>query len=80
MLPDEIAELPIAAVLRELTDVIASNGQAVLQAPPGAGKTTGVPLAYQLDDDLKPLSREFLGDPDEIAKAAAAVAAQGKAK
>ena len=41
---------------------------------------TGVPLAYELDDDLRPLSREFLGDPEEIAKAAAAVAAQGKAK
>ena len=41
---------------------------------------TGIPLAYELDDDLKPLSREFLGDPEEIAKAAAAVAAQGKAK
>ena len=41
---------------------------------------TGIPLAYELDDDLKPLSREFLGDPDAVAKAAAAVAAQGKAK
>ena len=41
---------------------------------------TGVPLAYELDDDLKPLSREFLGDADAIAAAAAAVAAQGKAK
>ena len=40
---------------------------------------TGVPLAYELDDDLKPMSREFLGDPDAVAKAAAAVAAQGKA-
>ena len=40
---------------------------------------TGIPLAYELDDDLRPVSREFLGDPDEIAKAAAAVAAQGKA-
>jgi len=39
---------------------------------------TGVPLAYELDDDLKPISREFLGDPEAIAKAAAAVAAQGK--
>ncbi len=39
---------------------------------------TGVPLAYELDDDLQPLSREFLGDADAIAKAAAAVAAQGK--
>ncbi|MBT8091706.1 MAG: 2,3-diphosphoglycerate-dependent phosphoglycerate mutase [Gammaproteobacteria bacterium] len=41
---------------------------------------TGIPLAYELDDDLKPLSREFLGDPEAVAKAAAAVAAQGKAK
>lgn len=41
---------------------------------------TGVPLAYDLDDDLKPRSREFLGDPEAIAKAAAAVAAQGKSK
>jgi len=40
---------------------------------------TGVPLAYELDDKLQPISREFLGDADAIAKAAAAVAAQGKA-
>ncbi len=41
---------------------------------------TGIPLAYELDDDLNPKSREFLGDPEAVAKAAAAVAAQGKAK
>ncbi len=41
---------------------------------------TGVPLAYELDDDLKPLSREFLGDADAIAAAAAAVANQASAK
>jgi 2,3-bisphosphoglycerate-dependent phosphoglycerate mutase len=41
---------------------------------------TGIPLAYELDDDLKPISREFLGDPEAVAKAAAAVAAQGKSK
>lgn len=41
---------------------------------------TGIPLAYELDDNLAPLSREFLGDKDAIAKAAAAVAAQGKAE
>jgi 2,3-bisphosphoglycerate-dependent phosphoglycerate mutase len=39
---------------------------------------TGVPLAYELDNDLQPVSREFLGDPEAIAKAAAAVAAQGR--
>jgi 2,3-bisphosphoglycerate-dependent phosphoglycerate mutase len=41
---------------------------------------TGIPLAYELDDDLNPKSREFLGDADAIAKATAAVAAQGKAQ
>ncbi|HNP63842.1 MAG TPA: 2,3-diphosphoglycerate-dependent phosphoglycerate mutase [Woeseiaceae bacterium] len=41
---------------------------------------TGVPLAYELDDTLQPISREFLGDADAIAKAAAAVAAQGKSQ
>ncbi len=41
---------------------------------------TGIPLAYELDDNLKPISREFLGDPEAVAKAAAAVAAQGKAQ
>ena len=39
---------------------------------------TGIPLVYELDDQLKPVSREFLGDPEAVAKAAAAVAAQGK--
>jgi len=40
---------------------------------------TGVPIAYELDNNLQAVSREFLGDPEAIAKAAAAVAAQGKA-
>jgi len=40
---------------------------------------TGIPLAYELDDDLKPQSREFLGDPEAVAAAAAAVANQAKA-
>ncbi len=45
---------------------------------PGFNIPTGIPLAYELEDDLTPRSREFLGDPDAIAEAAAAVAAQGK--
>jgi 2,3-bisphosphoglycerate-dependent phosphoglycerate mutase len=40
---------------------------------------TGIPLVYELDDDLKPLSREFLGDPEAVAAVAAAVANQAKA-
>jgi 2,3-bisphosphoglycerate-dependent phosphoglycerate mutase len=41
---------------------------------------TGVPLVYELDEDLKPLAHYYLGDPDEIRKAQEAVAKQGKAK
>jgi 2,3-bisphosphoglycerate-dependent phosphoglycerate mutase len=41
---------------------------------------TGIPLLYELDADLRPTERRYLGDPEQIAKAAAAVAAQGKAK
>lgn len=39
---------------------------------------TGIPILYQLDDDLQPLSREFLGDPEAVAAAAKAVAEQAK--
>ena len=41
---------------------------------------TGLPLVYELDDRLKPLKRYYLGDPDEVARRVASVAAQGKAK
>jgi ATP-dependent helicase HrpB len=40
-----ITSLPIGAVLPELLTALARNGAAVLEAPPGAGKTTLVPLA-----------------------------------
>ena len=41
---------------------------------------TGVPLVYELDDNLKPLRHYYLGDQEAIAAAMAAVASQGKAK
>ena len=41
---------------------------------------TGVPLVYELDDDLKPIKHYFLGDPKEVEKKTKAVAAQGKVK
>lgn len=39
---------------------------------------TGVPLLYKLDDNLRPISREFLGDPKLIAEAMQSVANQAK--
>ncbi|MFA5100197.1 MAG: 2,3-diphosphoglycerate-dependent phosphoglycerate mutase [Candidatus Omnitrophota bacterium] len=41
---------------------------------------TGLPLVYELDNDLKPIKNYYLGDPEEVRKAMEAVAAQGKAK
>merc|ERR550525_1058793 len=41
---------------------------------------TGVPLVYELDDNLKFIKKYYLMDPDEVAKKMAAVAAQGSAK
>ncbi|MDR1482244.1 MAG: 2,3-diphosphoglycerate-dependent phosphoglycerate mutase [Synergistaceae bacterium] len=41
---------------------------------------TGVPLVYELDDSIRPISRAYLGDQEAIAAAEAAVADQGRAK
>ncbi|MGM0564686.1 MAG: 2,3-diphosphoglycerate-dependent phosphoglycerate mutase [Pseudomonadota bacterium] len=45
----------------------------------GLNIPTGVPIVYELDEDLRPIRREFLGDPEEVAKLMEAVANQGKA-
>ena len=39
---------------------------------------TGIPLIYELDDDLKPLNHYYLGDLEELEKAIKAVEDQGK--
>ena len=41
---------------------------------------TGIPLVYELDDSLRPARHYYLGDPDEVARRVASVAAQGKVK
>ena len=41
---------------------------------------TGIPLVYELDDDLKPLRHFYLGDPKAAEAAAARVAAQASRK
>ena len=40
---------------------------------------TGVPLVYDLDDDLRPVGHRYLGDAEEIERAMAQVASQGRA-
>ncbi|HEV2348262.1 MAG TPA: 2,3-diphosphoglycerate-dependent phosphoglycerate mutase [Terriglobia bacterium] len=41
---------------------------------------TGMPLVYELDANLRPITRYYLGDPERVKKAMEAVANQGKAK
>ena len=45
----------------------------------GINIPNGIPLVYELDADLKPIRHYYLGDTEAAAKAAAAVASQGKA-
>ncbi|PWK60894.1 ATP-dependent helicase HrpB [Roseicyclus mahoneyensis] len=60
--------LPIDDILPALCAALASHGRAVLQAPPGAGKTTGVPPA--LLDQVK--GRIVMLEPRRLAARAAA--------
>jgi len=46
----------------------------------GLNIPTGVPLVYELDDDLKPIRSYYLGDPEEAKRKAEAVANQAKKK
>ncbi|WP_427915205.1 2,3-diphosphoglycerate-dependent phosphoglycerate mutase [Ramlibacter sp. MMS24-I3-19] len=45
----------------------------------GLNIPNGIPLVYELDDELRPLRHYYLGDAEAAARAAAAVANQGKA-
>jgi 2,3-bisphosphoglycerate-dependent phosphoglycerate mutase len=45
----------------------------------GLNIPNGIPLVYELDAELKPIRKYYLGDAEAAAKAAAAVAAQGRA-
>jgi ATP-dependent helicase HrpB len=65
---DPATALPVEAVLPALRDALAARRLAVLQAPPGAGKTTRVPLAL-LDD--RP-GRILVLEPRRVAARAAA--------
>jgi len=46
----------------------------------GLNIPTGLPLVYELEDNLKPIRSYYLGDPEEVKKAMERVANQGKAK
>ena len=62
----------IRALVKYLDDI--SDGEIV-----GVNIPNGIPLVYELDAALKPIRSRYLGDAEAAAKAAAAVANQGKA-
>lgn len=47
---------------------------------PALNIPTGIPLVYELDDNLNAVQHYYLGDPEAVARATQAVANQGKAK
>jgi ATP-dependent helicase HrpB len=67
----EMPPLPIDAVLPALLDALRNRTAAVLHAPPGAGKTTRVPLAL-LDAEWLDGRRIIMLEPRRIAARAAA--------
>ncbi|RRI01184.1 ATP-dependent helicase HrpB [Mesorhizobium tamadayense] len=66
-----LPELPVSAVLPALVDALAGRNSAVLVAPPGAGKTTLVPLAL-LDAPWLGEGKIVLLEPRRLAARAAA--------
>lgn len=66
-----LPELPVTAVLEPLGRALANTGLAVLSAPPGAGKTTLVPL-YLLGQDWMRTGKIILLEPRRLAARAAA--------
>ena len=41
---------------------------------------TGIPLVYELDEELRPIKHYYLGDPEDVKRAMQQVASQGKVK
>lgn len=68
---DTLPKLPITDVLPDLAVALSTGTRAVLSAPPGAGKTTLVPL-YLLDQAWRGDGRIVLLEPRRLAARAAA--------
>ncbi|MGH9193576.1 MAG: ATP-dependent helicase HrpB, partial [Acidimicrobiales bacterium] len=70
-LPPAAASLPVVDCLDDLRAALAGAGHAVLEAPPGAGKTTVVPLAV-VDEPWLEGRRLVMLEPRRLATRAAA--------
>jgi ATP-dependent helicase HrpB len=68
----DVSPLPIDAALPDLTAALRGNTTAVLVAPPGAGKTTRVPLVLAREDWALKARRILVLEPRRLAARAAA--------
>ena len=68
----DVSPLPIDAALPDLTAALRTNHAAVLVAPPGAGKTTRVPLVLAREDWAQKARRILVLEPRRLAARAAA--------
>src|SRR6202161_775207 len=68
----DVSPLPIDAALPDLTAALRGNNAAVLVAPPGAGKTTRVPLVLAREDGAHKARRILVLEPRRLAARAAA--------
>jgi ATP-dependent helicase HrpB len=68
----DASPLPIDAALPDLTAALRGNTAAVLVAPPGAGKTTRVPLVLAREDWAQKARRILVLEPRRLAARAAA--------
>ncbi len=67
----QLPELPVSVVLEDIAEALATRKRAVLSAPPGAGKTTLVPL-HLLNEDWRACGKIILLEPRRLAARAAA--------
>ncbi len=67
-----LPDLPIVAALSALGEALAAHARVVLEAPPGAGKTTVVPLALLAADWRAPADKILVLEPRQLAVRGAA--------
>jgi len=69
---NELPDLPIIDVVGDLRAALADHGRAVITAPPGAGKSTVLPLALLGEPWLPPTGRIVMLEPRRLATRATA--------
>ncbi|MFC7667117.1 hypothetical protein ACFQT0_06555 [Hymenobacter humi] len=67
-----LPDLPILAALPALREALAANSRVVLEAPPGAGKTTVVPLELLAAPWRNPADKILVLEPRQLAVRGAA--------